>query len=245
MHNSKENIIAGIELALQTIVPAATNKWVSVRDLSIVKVLEQAGLNKNYSPPLQEVLKTKGLMFTEGCRGGLRFTIKADAVVDFSKLAEEIYVKASYYGKSSEDGYPKSKSSDLKITKPKSSSLDMFESSALIRAMKRKIILPNMNDLVFVIHEGRIFQAVVLGMMRDFSPSAPEPQTKEGARISIRYTLIIRNMDALQKCPVESEIGTKILSDVSPKDIYLTIEDAAAHIVKQTVLFPKDLLKSL
>lgn len=244
MYNSKDNIIAGLELVLSTIVPAATNKWISVKDLSIVKTLKEAGVNWRYSSVIQDVLKKKGLMFTEGAKGGMRFTIKAQVTYDFAGLAKEVYQQFNDIvkgrGKSSTDGYPYSKSSDLKPKKPKEAkTIGIYETSSSPRTIKRRIILPNMNDLVFVFHAGTIYQAVVTGMSRDLNAHSASQDNKN----NVRYTVTIIDKDSSKD--LQDVVELKTIVNVLPKDIFNSIEEAANFVIRQAVYFPKDFLKNL
>ena len=187
-----------------------------------------------------ECLSRKGIFTFKGSRGCMSFTLKSPVIHDFRALAEDTYAifrERSKKDPDSLDGYPYSKPGDLRPMRHRTKK-DPFDSSSGARKAKRMIMLPNLNDSVFVIFEGRIYQALISGMRRDICQSAPA----EGKR---QLPPIIYSVAILGN-PSFSEDGTspefKILESVSINDIYDSADAAAAAIARNTVFIPKALL---
>lgn len=78
-----------IAKAIRRIYSVALNHWVSVKEQPLSKILEEEGVNRRYLGVMSEVLKSAGLLFTEGERSAMKYKFKT-ALVDADLLAERV-----------------------------------------------------------------------------------------------------------------------------------------------------------
>lgn len=84
------DIKTNIAKTIRQLYSISLNHWVSVRDQSITQIMESNGVNKRYTGPLSSVLKSAGLMFTDGEKGSMRYKFNEVAVLDADHLAEMV-----------------------------------------------------------------------------------------------------------------------------------------------------------
>lgn len=84
------DIKTNIAKTIRQLYSISLNHWVSVREHSITQIMESNGVNKRYTGSLSSVLKSAGLMFTEGEKGYMRYKFNEVAVLDADHLAEMV-----------------------------------------------------------------------------------------------------------------------------------------------------------
>lgn len=84
------DIKTNIAKTIRQLYSISLNHWVSVREHSITQIMESNGVNRRYTGSLSSVLKSAGLMFTEGEKGYMRYKFNEIAVLDADHLAEMV-----------------------------------------------------------------------------------------------------------------------------------------------------------
>lgn len=226
---TKEDILAGLELAISEVINTSKDRWVSVRELSIVKVLKEFSVNKNYSVAFMDVLKSHGLLETSGNRAGLMLRFSSTVIPDFAVLAREIYDKHK------ELSALKTKPSDLRPLKRKKEQEQ--QSSAV--STRRRFTMPNLGEPVFTVYDNKIRQAIVLGSKIDKLSSAPAKNR------GLYYTIDV--IIPLKKYANQAELFNDECLDknvlqlsLSPREIFPSVQEAAEYLVRSSVLFPRD-----
>lgn len=165
----KEETLVLISLVLHEILRVETlNRWISVSERPISKIVSDSGLNKSYSSIIMDELKKLGLVEGEGQKSGMRYKIRSTVIPDVNTIARKIYEKNTekirlyiQTKKASGDGYPSSRASDLN---PKRSSCEIDSMNSKLNksaVVKLGALLPHLNDMRFfiidnVICEGRV-----------------------------------------------------------------------------------------
>lgn len=166
MKEYNKDIIAALELVLDNVYKVAQGKWVSVKEFSITKMLIDAGLHKNYAPPLVEVLKHHGFVEAEGERTGMRYKVVSEFIPDFETIAKEI--KDEFDRKIREYNARRYEASaDTKPRKPNRTPRidDDFVGKVVKTKEKkfRKINIPTLLDTRYVLFLGEIFEVKIVG----------------------------------------------------------------------------------
>lgn len=244
MGNSRENILAALELALAEILNVETlNVWVSVKDRSINKILTEAGVNKNYSPIVLEELNKLGLVEGEGSRSGMRYKIISNVIPDVSRLALTIYNRFSkktkqYYDstKLSSEGYPESKKSDLHPLKTKKMKAEKYDPKTV--KIKRQVIIPNLGDIRFIIKNDKIYEGKIISL---YYPTNSDNTIAYDIRIANELWLewlseYATNDDII---PDEEPDKYEVVKKLGVKDLFETPEVAADYLIRKVVRYTK------
>jgi len=174
---SKEDILAGLELALNEILNVKSlDHWISVKDRPISKILEDAGVDKKYNSPVMESLVKVGLIEEEGERAGKIYKIKSTVIPDVKYLANRCYAINKenidrYNGRT--EGYPSAQtSSELKPKRHYANRKSPEEKSHNPNTQKlgkkmRPVNLPNLGSKRFIIEEMSVLECRVVGMYLD------------------------------------------------------------------------------
>lgn len=226
MPNKREDIIAALELALQEILRVdKLNVWISVRERSIVKILQDVGVSKDYSSSVMVKLKEIGLIETEGANGFMKYRIVTNVIPDVQRAAEEIYnifseKKRSYFNS---DKLSPTKPSDNRPKYCKSKTMDDFEKPGKVIKCKRKIIMPQLGDMRYMVNDNHIKQVRIVGI--EFGDSE-----KILCKVSYRST-------------GDEQTTMSERSGVLLSEIFETPEQVAAYLVKTLVKYDKPSIK--
>nr|DAJ28045.1 MAG TPA: hypothetical protein [Caudoviricetes sp.] len=229
MGNKRENILAALELVLAEILRVdKMNVWISVKDRSIASILQSGGVNKNYSAIIVDELKKLGLVEGEGERSGMRYKIISNVIPDVSRLALTIYNRFSKKIRPTE-GYPESKKSDLFPLIPKKNKSENYDPKTTI--IRRKITLPSLGDIRYIIYNNRITEGKIVGMYYH------DENDKE-----IKYQMRIANPE-YQQCS-ESIEEDEPASDqfimvfiYGLKELFENPESAASYLVRKVIRY--------
>lgn len=229
MGNKRENILAALELVLAEILRVdKMNVWISVKERSIASILQSGGVNKNYSAIIVDELKKLGLVEGEGERSGMRYKIISNVIPDVSHLALTIYNRFSKKIRPTE-GYPESKKSDLFPLIPKKDKSENYDPKTTI--IRRKIILPSLGDIRYIIYNNRITEGKIVGMYYH------DENDKE-----IKYQMRIANPE-YQQCS-ESIEEDESASDqfimvfiYGLKELFENSESAASYLVRKVIRY--------
>lgn len=229
MGNKRENILAALELVLAEILRVdKMNVWISVKDRSITSILQSGGVNKNYSAIIVDELKKLGLVEGEGERSGMRYKIISNVIPDVSYLALTIYNRFSKKIRPTE-GYPESKKSDLFPLIPKKDKSENYDPKTTI--IRRKITLPSLGDIRYIIYNNRITEGKIVGMYYH------DENDKE-----IKYQMRIANPE-YQQCS-ESIEEDEPASDqfimvfiYGLKELFENPESAASYLVRKVIRY--------
>lgn len=229
MGNKRENILAALELVLAEILRVdKMNVWISVKDRSIASILQSGGVNKNYSAIIVDELKKLGLVEGEGERSGMRYKIISNVIPDVSRLALTIYNRFSKKIRPTE-GYPESKKSDLFPLIPKKNKSENYDPKTTI--IRRKIILPSLGDIRYIIYNNRITEGKIVGMYYHGE------NDKE-----VKYQIRIANPEYQECC--ESIGEDEFASDqfimvfiYGLKELFENPESAASYLVRKVIRY--------
>ena len=235
MPTRKEDIIAALELALQEILRVdKLNVWLSVRERSIVKILQDAGVNKDYSSSVMAKLKEIGLIETEGAKGFMKYRIVTNIIPDAKRAAEEIYnifleKKRSYFNS---DKLSPTRPSDSRPKYSKTKTMYDFEQPGKVSKCKRKIIMPQLGDMRYMVNDNHIKQVRIVGI--EFGDSE-----KILCKVSYRCTEGNYNDEVETNETGEMDIR----SGVPLNEIFETPEQVASYLVKTLVKYDKTSIK--
>lgn len=84
------DIKTNIAKTIRQLYSISLNHWVSVREQPISQIMESNGVNRRYTGPLSSVLRSSGLMFTEGEKGHMRYKFSEVPILDADTLAEKV-----------------------------------------------------------------------------------------------------------------------------------------------------------
>lgn len=230
MPTKKEDIIAALELALQEILRVdKLNVWLSVRERSIVKILQDAGVNKDYSSSVMAKLKEIGLIETEGANGFMKYRIVTNIIPDAQRAAEEIYnifleKKRSYFNS---DKLSPTRPSDSRPKYSKTKTMDDFEQPGKIIKGKRKIVMPQLGDYRYMVNDNCIKQVRIVGI--EFGSKFGDSE-KILCKVSYRST-------GDEQTVMSSRSGVLL------NEIFETPEQVAAYLVKTLVKYDKPTIK--
>lgn len=226
MPTRKEDIIAALELALQEILRVdKLNVWLSVRERSIVKILQDAGVNKDYSSSVMAKLKEIGLIETEGAKGFMKYRIVTNIIPDAQRAAEEIYnifleKKCSYFNS---DKLSPTRPSDSRPKYSKNKTMYDFEQPGRVMKCKRKIVMPQLGDMRYMVNDNHIKQVRIIGI--EFGSDE-----KILCKVSYRST-------------GDEQTTMSERSGVLLNEIFETPEQVAAYLVKTLVKYDKPSIK--
>lgn len=229
MGNKRENILAALELVLAEILRVdKMNVWISVKDRSIASILQSGGVNKNYSAIIVDEMKKLGLVEGEGERSGMRYKIISNVIPDVSRLALTIYNRFSKNIRPTE-GYPESKKSDLFPLIPKKNKSENYDPKTTI--IRRKIILPSLGDIRYIIYNNRITEGKIVGMYYHGE------NDKE-----VKYQIRIANPEYQECCESigedESASDQFIMVFIyGLKELFENPESAASYLVRKVIRY--------
>lgn len=157
----REEVLEGLAIVLENIYSVALNKWVSVTDHSVNKMLEEVGINRNYGPSMVKVLQKKGFYESEGTRGGLRYKIVSEVYPDYAALAKEVYEERYQTNKAKAEAR---KSNFPFHAKPTPKIDDDFVGEVVkVKSKKlRKVDLPNLLDTRYIILDAVIYECKIV-----------------------------------------------------------------------------------
>lgn len=211
---TKVDIIAGITLALNEIFNTSRGTWISVKDRSIVKTLDEAGVNKNLSTTLVDVLTKKGLIFAEGQRGGMRYKLSDLLTPDFEAIANEIWEEWNIRK-------PKNVNKrDFIPPFPKPLPEEKYNPNTVV--LKRQIIIPNLGDHRYVIISNRIIEVVIVAL---------KYAGDEHNQITYDIEYGCAQSDGF--------IPYIILENMLVKDLFETPQAAADYMIRKTIKYIK------
>lgn len=204
------------------------NVWISVKDRSIASILQSGGVNKNYSAIIVDELKKLGLVEGEGERSGMRYKIISNVIPDVSRLALTIYNRFSKKIRPTE-GYPESKKSDLFPLIPKKNKSENYDPKTTI--IRRKIILPSLGDIRYIIYNNRITEGKIVGMYYHGE------NDKE-----VKYQIRIANPEYQECCESigedESASDQFIMVFIyGLKELFENPESAASYLVRKVIRY--------
>ena len=226
MPTRKEDIIAALELALQEILRVdKLNVWVSVRERSIVKILQEVGVTKDYSSSVMAKLKEIGLIETEGANGFMKYRIVTNVIPDVHGAAVDIYnifleKKRSYFNS---DKLSPTRPSDSRPKYSKTKTMDDFEQPGKVVKCKRKIVMPQLGDMRYMVNDNHIKQVRIIGI--EFGSDE-----KILCKVSYRST-------------GDEQTTMSERSGVLLNEIFETPEQVAAYLVKTLVKYDKPSIK--
>lgn len=226
MPTRKEDIIAALELALQEILRVdKLNVWVSVRERSIVKILQEVGVTKDYSSSVMVKLKEIGLIETEGANGFMKYRIVTNVIPDVHGAAVDIYnifleKKRSYFNS---DKLSPTRPSDSRPKYSKTKTMDDFEQPGKVVKCKRKIVMPQLGDMRYMVNDNHIKQVRIIGI--EFGSDE-----KILCKVSYRST-------------GDEQTTMSERSGVLLNEIFETPEQVAAYLVKTLVKYDKPSIK--
>jgi hypothetical protein len=226
MPTKREDIIAALELALQEILRVdKLNVWVSVRERSIVKILQEVGVTKDYSSSVMVKLKEIGLIETEGANGFMKYRIVTNVIPDVHGAAVDIYnifleKKRSYFNS---DKLSPTRPSDGRPKYSKTKTMDDFEQSGKVVKCKRKIVMPQLGDMRYMVNDNHIKQVRIVGI--EFGSDE-----KILCKVSYRST-------------GDEQTTMSERSGVLLNEIFETPEQVAAYLVKTLVKYDKPSIK--
>jgi hypothetical protein len=226
MPTKREDIIAALELALQEILRVdKLNVWLSVRERSIVKILQEVGVTKDYSSSVMAKLKEIGLIETEGANGFMKYRIVTNVIPDAHKSAVEIYnifleKKRSYFNS---DKLSATRPSDSRPKYSKTKTMDDFEQPGKAVKCKRKIVMPQLGDMRYMVNDNHIKQVRIIGI--EFGSDE-----KILCKVSYRST-------------GDEQTTMSERSGVLLNEIFETPEQVAAYLVKTLVKYDKPSIK--
>lgn len=226
MPTKREDIIAALELALQEILRVdKLNVWLSVRERSIVKILQEVGVTKDYSSSVMAKLKEIGLIETEGANGFMKYRIVTNVIPDVHGAAVDIYnifleKKRSYFNS---DKLSPTRPSDSRPKYSKTKTMDDFEQPGKVMKCKRKIIMPQLGDMRYMVNDNHIKQVRIIGI--EFGSDE-----KILCKVSYRST-------------GDEQTTMSERSGVLLNEIFETPEQVAAYLVKTLVKYDKPSIK--
>lgn len=155
----KAATIASISKAMYDMHALSYGTFVSVKDKPITEIFRAYGVAK-YATESIEVLKGK-FIEVEGVRAGMMYRFIGEVVPDFTDYAKQAYELSM---KKAED-YRLRVKSDTNQVKTKRSSLTDFDNKTDARSKKvRKVNLPQLRDLRYIIRESIVVQCMIVGI---------------------------------------------------------------------------------
>lgn len=220
IQQKREEIFAGLELAISEILnPKQLNVWISVRERSITAILNDAGVNINFSASVMEELKKIGYIEREGNGAGMKYKIITSVIPDYKSLCEKIYnnFQERHSKKKVFDAYGPSDPSDLR---PK-------------RAKRQK--MPNMNGSTKVIYR----EPEKLGTIGYI---VANDHIQECKLIGIRYAdaefkKVLYDVEIMKN--EGEEIGYETIKDICMGKFFSTPDDAAQYLIRRCVKYIK------
>lgn len=144
-----EDIKTNLAKTIRQLYSISLNHWVSVKEQSISQIMESNGVNRRYCGALSSVLKTSGLMFTEGEKGCMRYKFMEVAILDADSLADKVIELQRHNQQSYRSSRPNRK------TDPKPYGSERGRTSTL---KKEPLAL---GTKVYFIHENQIMEGIV------------------------------------------------------------------------------------
>jgi hypothetical protein len=170
-------------------------------------------------------LKEIGLIETEGANGFMKYRIVTNVIPDAQRAAEEIYnifleKKRSYFNS---DKLSPTRPSDSRPKYSKTKTMDDFEQPGKVMKCKRKIIMPQLGDMRYMVNDNHIKQVRIIGI--EFGSDE-----KILCKVSYRST-------------GDEQTTMSERSGVLLNEIFETPEQVAAYLVKTLVKYDKPSIK--
>ena len=166
--------ITGLTSVISDILRSAVNKRISVKDQPITKLLKDAEVSLHFSSTLLDVLAEKGLIFREGERAGIYYTVLTDVIPDPQVLATECYNRYKEENKKSRE----------------QKKLDLEDGKVTTRAYRKKSIekgeiqngtstivrrrTPSIGDIMYMMNDNRVCEVRVYGVQENETTGAIE-----------------------------------------------------------------------
>ena len=154
---TQEETLTAIELVCKELLNAETvNRWYSVKERPLTKIMEQVGLNYHFSSAIYEELAGIGMIEKEGEKFHMRYKIVTNVIPDAAVTAKRIYER--YTTKLKETTSRK----DLTPYKPrKSLSMDEFsnKSGKKVKVYTDYSRIPHLGQIVYTLIKGQITAA--------------------------------------------------------------------------------------
>jgi hypothetical protein len=170
-------------------------------------------------------LKEIGLIETEGTNGFMKYRIVTNVIPDAQRAAEEIYnifleKKRSYFNS---DKLSATRPSDSRPKYSKTKTMDDFEQPGKVMKCKRKIVMPQLGDMRYMVNDNHIKQVRIIGI--EFGSDE-----KILCKVSYRST-------------GDEQTTMSERSGVLLNEIFETPEQVAAYLVKTLVKYDKPSIK--
>ena len=140
------------------------NRWLESRERPISKIIQENGLQSNYSCAIIEVLRQKNYMETRNLGVAMQYKIDGEHIPDFDFVAQTIY--QNYVDRAKRrreyDGYKEGTSCDLR-QKQRYEKKNKAVGQTIITKSKEFRLL----DKVYIIHYENIHEGVIVGMHLD------------------------------------------------------------------------------
>lgn len=154
---TQEETLTAIELVCKELLNAETvNRWYSVKERPLTKIMEQVGLNYHFSSAIYEELANIGMIEKEGEKFHMRYKIVTTVIPDAAVTAKRIYER--YTTKLKETTSRK----DLTPYKPrKAVSMDEFsnKSGKKVKVYTDYSRIPHLGQIVYTLIKGQITEA--------------------------------------------------------------------------------------
>lgn len=154
---TQEETLTAIELVCKELLNAETvNRWYSVKERPLTKIMEQVGLNYHFSSAIYEELANIGMIEKEGEKFHMRYKIVTNVIPDAAVTAKRIYER--YTTKLRETTSRK----DLTPYKPrKAVSMDEFsnKSGKKVRVYTDYSRISHLGQIVYTLIKGQITEA--------------------------------------------------------------------------------------
>ncbi len=167
--NTKEDIIASLELAMEQILSVENlNVWISVCERPITKILKEVGVSKDYSVVVMEELKKLGAVEREGRGTGMRYKIATNFIPDYEAVARRCYENfVAHKRECAKSTVTADRPGDNIPFRPKKSkTMSDFECEKPGKIIKCKsmVAIPHLGELKFMLVDNRIYQVKIVGI---------------------------------------------------------------------------------
>lgn len=198
-------IIQGIESGMTKLCELSLNRFVSVKTHSISGVFDEFGV-KRYATEAIEVLKDDFLEI-EGVRAGMAYKWKSETIPDMHVMAIKAY---NLFVQKRQD-YNNRVKTDLNPIRRSSVSLADFGNSSKVEKHLRRVNLPNLKDVRFILKNDVIKQCKVVGI---------ELEDDDQIKYTVKY---------------KDKENRLMTAHVHIKELYESIEDIFKFLTKNII----------
>jgi hypothetical protein len=225
--NTKENIIASLELAMKQILSVENlNVWISVRKRPITKILKEAGVSREYSAVIMEELKKLGAVEHEGRGIGMRYKIATSFIPDYEAVAKRCYEnfithKREYVKSTVTADRP---GDNIPFRPKKSKTMFDFECEKPGKIIKCKsmVAIPHLGELKFMLVDNRIYQVKIVGIYY-----AQEVEKKPTILCDVKGDFLVN----------EVLVNHPYKKGISLKELYSSAEELCAVLLGKVVKY--------